>query len=140
MRNPMSGTSGAPRTKLKTVRHLGSARSGTEHFVQQRLTAFANFFLVLVLAVVAIALSGRDYQSAVALVGSPWVAVPLALAVVSVAIHLKLGLQVVIEDYIHAEGLRIAMTALSTFFAVAVAGLALFAIVRIVFTVTVMAA
>ena len=138
MRNPMRGTgsAGAPRTKLKTVRHLGSARSGTEHFIQQRLTAFANFVLVLVLAVVAIALSGREYQSAVALVGSPWVAVPLALAMISVAIHLKLGLQVVIEDYIHAEGLRIGLTALTTFFAAAVAGLALFAIVRIVFTAT----
>lgn len=121
------------RTALKKVRQLGSARSGTEHFLQQRITAAANFLLVLVLAVVAVALSGRTYEEAVALVGSVWVAVPLALALVSVCIHFKLGVQVVIEDYVHSDLARITLLLLLTFFAIAVAGLGLYAILRIVF-------
>lgn len=132
-REDVSGYRGGQRTALKKVRHLGSAKGGTDHFIRQRLTAASNLILVLVLIVVAIALSGKDYEEAVSFVGSPWVAVPLALAFVSVCTHLKLGLQVVIEDYIHGEGLRIALLVLSTFFTIAVAGLALYAILRIVF-------
>lgn len=125
----------ADRTPLKTIRHLGSAKSGTEHFIQQRLTALANLVLVVVLCVVAIMLTGRSYADAVALVGSPWVAVPLGLAIVSVAIHMKLGIQVVIEDYVHAEGVRILLLLLNTFFAVAIAATAIFAIVKIMLAV-----
>ena len=77
------------------------------------------------------ALSGRTYPQAVALVGSPWVAVPLALAIVSVCIHLRIGLQVIIEDYVHGDGARVLLLILNTFFAVAVGAVALFAIVRI---------
>ncbi len=90
--------------------------------------------LILVLVVVAIMLSGRDYASAVALVGSPWVAVPLGLAVVSVAVHMKIGVQVVIEDYIHG-GLGVLLSLLNTFFAVAIAATAIFAIVKIMLAV-----
>lgn len=119
------------RTALKTIRGLGSAKSGTDHFIKQRLTALANTVLVVVLAVVAIALTGKPYAEAVAFVGSPWVAVPLALAVISVAIHMKLGVQAVIEDYIHADGARILLSFANIFFAVAISGAALFAIVKI---------
>jgi len=132
----VSGYRGGQRTALKKVRHLGSARGGTDHFIQQRVTAAANFVLVIVLAVVAIALSGKSYEEAVELVGSPWVAVPLALAIVSVCIHLRLGIQVVVEDYIHGEAARITLLLLNTFFAVAVASLGLFAVARIVFAAT----
>ncbi|RAI03297.1 succinate dehydrogenase, hydrophobic membrane anchor protein [Acuticoccus sediminis] len=138
MRSPLhkSGDAfGNDRTPLKTIRHLGSSKSGTEHFIQQRITGFANAILVIVLAVVAIMLSGRSYADAVSLVGSPWVAVPLALAIVSVAVHMKLGIQVVIEDYVHAEGARILLLLLNTFFAVAIAATAIFAIVKIMLAV-----
>ena len=136
MRRPLdsqdvAGERGGHRTALKTIRHYGSARAGTEHFIQQRLTAIANAVLVIVLCVVAIMLSGRSYAGALALVGSPWVAVPLALAIVSVCVHMKLGVQVVIEDYIHSEYGRIALLLLNAFFAMAVGATALFAIVKI---------
>ena len=137
MRSPLHKTGqefGSDRTPLKTIRHLGSAKSGTGHFIQQRLTGLANLVLVIVLCVVAIMLSGRDYASAVALVGSPWVAVPLALAIVSVAIHMKIGLQVVIEDYVHG-GAGIVLILLNTCFAVLVAAAAIFAIVKIMLAV-----
>lgn len=119
------------RTALKTIRGLGSAQSGTDHFIKQRLTAIANAVLVVVLAIAAIALTGKPYAEAIAFVGSPWVAVPLALAVISVAIHMKLGIQVVIEDYIHADLVRVLLSLANTFFAVAISAVALFAIVRI---------
>lgn len=130
-REDVGGFRGGNRTALKTIRGLGSARAGTEVFIRQRLTALANAVLVVVLAVVAIMLSGRTYPEAVAFVGSPWVAVPLALAIVSVAIHFRIGIQVVVEDYVHGEGAKIAILLLNTFFAVAIAATALFAIVRI---------
>jgi len=134
MRRPVefdgTGTRGQ-RTALKTIRGLGSARAGTEHFIAQRLTALANAILVIALAVIAIALSGKSYAEAVAFVGSAWVAVPLALAIISVAIHMKLGIKVVIEDYVHADGVRIALLVANTFFAVAIGAVALFSIVRI---------
>jgi succinate dehydrogenase / fumarate reductase membrane anchor subunit len=137
MRRPVDGGGDAEgfrpghRTALKTIRHLGPAGVGTEHFIQQRVTAVANAVLVVVLAVVAIALSGKSYAEAVAFVGSPWVAVPLALAIVSVCVHFKLGVQVVVEDYVHSDGLRIVLLVLNRFFAVAVGAVALFAIVRV---------
>lgn len=137
MRRPLdsqdiAGTRGGRRTALKTVRHYGSARAGTEHFIAQRATAIANAALVVFLAVVAIVLTGRSHPDAVAFVGAPWVAVPLALAIVSVCIHMKLGVQVVIEDYIHGDVARIVLLLANTFFAVVVGATALFAIVRIV--------
>lgn len=119
------------RTALKTIRGLGSAKSGTDHFIKQRLTAIANAILVVVLAVVAIALTGKPYAEAIAFVGSPWVAVPLALAFVSVAIHMKVGVQAVIEDYIHHDGARVLLTLANTFFAIVIAAVALYAIVQI---------
>ncbi|MEM6762526.1 MAG: succinate dehydrogenase, hydrophobic membrane anchor protein [Pseudomonadota bacterium] len=119
------------RTALKTIRGLGSAREGTEHFIQQRITALANAVLILVLAVIAIALSGKTYSEAVSFVGSIWVAVPLGLAVISVAYHMKLGVQIIIEDYIHADGTRILLLVANTFFAMAVGAVALFSIVKI---------
>lgn len=133
MRNPTDGADAGTgyRTALKSVRHLGSAREGTEHFIRQRLTALANAVLVLVLAFVAIALSGKPYADAVAMVGSVWVAVPLSLAIISVCVHLKLGLQIVIEDYVSDEGPRILLLALNMFFATVIGAVALFAIVKI---------
>ncbi len=120
-------------TPLKTIRGLGSAHGGTEHFIRQRLTAVSNGVLILFLAFVGIALSGRSYPEAVALVGSPWVAVPLALAFISVCLHLKLGLQVIIEDYIHGDGARILLLLLTTFFSIAVGATGIYAVVRVMF-------
>ncbi|WP_420394477.1 succinate dehydrogenase, hydrophobic membrane anchor protein [Acuticoccus sp.] len=119
------------KTPLKVIRGLGSAGAGTEDMIRQRITALANAVLVIFLAGIAIALSGMSYANAVALVGSTWVAVPLALAILSVTLHMKLGVQLVIEDYVHADILRIALMAALNVFAAAVALTALYAIVRV---------
>lgn len=136
MRSPVdqedaAGHGGGRRTALKRVRYLGSARAGTEHFIQQRVTGVANLVLVIVLAVVAIALSGKGYAEAVAFVGQPWVAVPLALAIVSVCVHMRIGVQVIVEDYVTGDGARVLLLLLNRFFAVVVAAVALYSIVRI---------
>lgn len=121
------------RTPLARVRGLGSARSGTEHWWRQRLTAIANLPLVVFFVVLIVANLGADHAQAVAVIGSPVVAVALLLLVLSVTYHMRLGMQVVIEDYIHGHGLKLAALIANTFFAVIVALACAFAILLIAF-------
>jgi succinate dehydrogenase / fumarate reductase membrane anchor subunit len=119
------------RTPLSTILHLGSARSGTEHFWRQRLTGAANVPLAIFFVVLMAATIGRPHADVVAILGSPLVAVMLLLLVVSVAIHMRIGMQVVIEDYVHDEGLKVVVFVASTFFTVAVAAVAIVAILKL---------
>ncbi|MFC0218001.1 succinate dehydrogenase, hydrophobic membrane anchor protein [Pseudochelatococcus lubricantis] len=121
------------RTPVKGVRGLGSAKSGTGHFWQQRLTAVALVPLVLAFIAIVICASGRDYEAARALVGHPLTAIILLLFVVTGAIHGRLGLQVVIEDYVHHEGCKVAAVIANTLFTAAVAIAAIFAVLKISF-------
>lgn len=121
------------KTPLKQVRYLGSAKSGTQHFFRQRLTAIANIPLVLFFVVLVISLAGAPYEQVVATIGAPWIAILLSLAVVSVAYHMHLGMQVVIEDYLHQEGTKYAALIGSAFFAILVAFASVFSILRISF-------
>ncbi|MEX2319693.1 MAG: succinate dehydrogenase, hydrophobic membrane anchor protein [Bauldia sp.] len=121
------------RTPLSRVLHLGSARSGTEHFWRQRLTGAANVPLVVGLLVIVVTTVGQPYETAVTFLGSPWVAAVLVLFFLSVAIHMRIGMQVVVEDYIHGEGLKIVLLAASTFFSFGVAAVAILAILKLTF-------
>ncbi|MBL4646870.1 MAG: succinate dehydrogenase, hydrophobic membrane anchor protein, partial [Rhizobiales bacterium] len=85
-------------TPLKNVRHLGSAKHGTEHFWQQRLTALANVPLTIAFVVLVVALSNSSHADFISVIGSPLVAVVLIAAILSVVWHMKLGMQIVIED------------------------------------------
>lgn len=96
------------RSPLGRVRGLGSAKSGTEHFWAQRVTAVALVPLTLWFVYSVIALTGADHAAASAWVQSPVNAVLLLLLIVATFHHMQLGLQVVIEDYLHGEGLKIA--------------------------------
>jgi succinate dehydrogenase / fumarate reductase membrane anchor subunit len=127
----MTSTSRSIRTPMAKVRGLGAAHSGTEHFWRQRVTAVSNLFLVLVLLAVMVATYGRDYASTLAIVGHPAVAIMLIMLAVSVAVHMRLGMMVIIEDYVHGEGTKMAAVILNTFFSFAVAAVAVFAILRI---------
>jgi succinate dehydrogenase / fumarate reductase membrane anchor subunit len=106
------------RTPLGIVRGLGS---GTDHFWSQRLTAVANVPLVIAFVVIVISLLGRNHAAAVQIIGSPLVAIILLLFVASVTYHMRLGMQVIIEDYVHGELAKLALVLANTFFAVAVA-------------------
>jgi len=120
-------------TGIGRVRGLGSAKAGTHHWWHQRLTAASNLLLVTWAVVSLFRLPLHDYKSLVLWLSSPWVSVALILAVISVFYHLRLGLQVVIEDYQH-DFSRIVAIVLLNFFAFACAALAIFAILRIAFT------
>jgi succinate dehydrogenase / fumarate reductase, membrane anchor subunit len=98
----------AYRTPIAKARGLGTARSGLQHWKMQRLTAIANLLLVLWFMFSAMALSGSGYDQVRAWLASPVTASLMVLLIVSTFYHARLGLQVVVEDYVHHEGARIA--------------------------------
>ncbi|QCI66129.1 succinate dehydrogenase, hydrophobic membrane anchor protein [Phreatobacter stygius] len=129
----MSEPKSSMRTPLGSVRGLGSARSGTEHFWMQRVTAVANIPLSLFVVGLIISTAGSNYSAVKATLGSPIVAIPLLLFVISATYHMRLGMQMIIEDYVPAEGTRIVLLLLNTFFSVIVALASIFAILKLSF-------
>lgn len=96
------------RTPLAQIRGLGSAREGVGHWKMQRLTAIANLFLVLWFLISSISLSGASYEETRAWLSSPLSTTFMLLLIGSSFYHAKLGVQVVIEDYVHHEGIKLA--------------------------------
>ncbi len=121
------------RTPLKRVHNLGSAKEGADHFWQQRLTAVANIFLMLWLVWLVATLAGADHATVKAAIENPLVAIGLLLLILSGTYHMRLGMQVIIEDYIHGEGMKVLLLMLNTFFAVAIALGSAFAILKLSF-------
>ena len=120
-------------SELARVRGLGSAREGAHHWWRQRVTAFGNLFLILWLIISLIRLPGLDYDTVHGWLQSPLVAVPMALIVINTFWHMKMGLQVVIEDYNHGSSRIVAMLLLH-FWTFGAGGLALFSILKVALT------
>lgn len=120
------------KTPLNHIQGLGSAKSGTKHFWHQRLTAVANVPLFIFFIYLVISSIGADRGEIVVIFANPFVAALTALMIVSATIHMRLGLQVVIEDYVHKEPIKIALFILNSFFSLLMAALALIALVKLV--------
>ena len=121
------------RTPLGRVRHLGSARAGTRHFWHQRLTSVASIPLSIAVVVIIIALLGRNHAAVVQILGSALVAITMLLFIVTSVYHMWLGMQVIIEDYVHDEPIKLATLMANTFFSFAIGLVAIFAILKLSF-------
>ena len=121
------------RTPLKTARSLGSAKEGADHFWKQRVTAVANVVLGLFLVWLIASLAGADYAAVKKSLGHPFVAIALLALIVSGTVHMRIGMQTIIEDYVHGEGYKVALLMFNTFFSGAVALISVFAILKLSF-------
>lgn len=121
------------RTPLARARGLGSAKSGVSHWWAQRVTAIAMVPLTLWFIIGLISMTHADYQTAVHWIGQPVNTVLLILLLFSTFYHAILGMQVVIEDYVHVEGAKIASLLIMKFILVLLGAAAIFAVLRIAF-------
>ena len=120
-------------TGLGRVRGLGSAKHGSMHWWRQRVTAAGNLLLVTWFVVSLFRLPTLDHTAMLQWIGSPIVAVAMILMSISVFYHLRLGLQVIVEDYVHEEAGKVLFVLLLNFYAIAGAALAIFSILKIAF-------
>ena len=125
--------SGKPsmRTPLGRVRSLGSAKSGTGDFWRQRVTAVATMLLTLPVIIIILMLLGRNHAGAQLLLSNPAVAVILMLFVIASCWHMKIGMQVVLEDYVHDEKVKLVAIIANNFFSVAVALTSIYALIKL---------
>lgn len=126
-----SDSQSSMRTPMSRVRRLGTAKSGTGDFWRQRLTAVAMVLLIVPMIVIVMILLGRNQAAAAQILGSPLIAIITLLFIIASTWHMKIGMQVVIEDYVHRENLKLALVMANTFFSVAVALAAIYAIFKL---------
>ena len=125
--------SGSPsmRTPLARVRNLGSSHSGTRDFWRQRLTAVAMALLIIPVVVIVLMLLGRNHAGAAQILGQLPIAIILVLFIIASAWHMKIGMQIVIEDYVHGEKTKLALVIANNFFCFAVALSSIYAILKL---------
>jgi len=128
----MSHKQPSMRTPLSRVRFLGSAHSGTDHFWKQRVSSVALVPLTIIAIFIVIGIMGRNHAAATQILGSPFVAISLMMFVIVSAYHMWLGMQVIIEDYVHSD-LRLTLIMLNTFFCFVVGLSSVYALVKLSF-------
>jgi succinate dehydrogenase / fumarate reductase, membrane anchor subunit len=119
------------RTPLARVKGLGAAGHGAEHWWLHRMTAVSNIPLIIAFTIIVASMAGRSYEQAVAIVSHPLIAILLILAVVSVTNHMRLGMQIIIEDYVHDKGWKIVALIANNFYAVIIAVACLFGLIKV---------
>lgn len=127
----MSDSRSSMRTPLGRVRNLGASHSGTTDFWRQRLTAMAMTLLIVPVLFVILTLVGRNHAGAAQILGSLPIAIILLLFIVASTWHMKIGMQVVIEDYVHNEKLKLASIMANNFFCAAVALASIYALLKL---------
>ena len=120
------------RTPLGKVRGLGSAKEGTEHFVKQRVSAMSNLVLIVLFLGIVVALMGEPWAAVRAAFSNWFVALVVLATMLSITYHMRLGMQVIIEDYVHGMAGK-ALLILNTFFALAIALACAFAVLKMAF-------
>ena len=121
------------RTPLATVRGLGSAKKGTGDFVAQRLTSVALTVLTIAFIWIVVRLNGEPYQTVVATLSSPLVALIFVAAILMTVVHMRIGMQVIIEDYVHDEMPKLSLLILNWLFSWGVGLVAIFAVLKLAF-------
>jgi len=118
-------------TDTRNVRGLGAAKSGTSHYIRQRVTAIALLFLVPWFLYSIVTVSQTGYAGSVAWVAQPVNAILLVLTLAAALTHMRLGMQVVIEDYIAKSSTRQALLILNTFAVIALFAAAILSVLKI---------
>ncbi len=121
-------------TNLGAVRGLGSAKHGADHWIKQRTSAIANLGLMVWFIVSMIRLPAYDFATIGLWLSSPLSAIPMAMLIISVFTHFRIGLQVFIEDYVHDDGLKFASLFALTAYTYGLGAIALFALAKIAFS------
>ena len=121
------------RTPLSQVRGRGSAKFGTEDYWMQRLTAAALVPLAIVLIVFLVRNGAASHADVRAALANPICAILLAAAIIAGAVHMKIGMQVIIEDYVHGEPIKVAAIVLNWFFAALIALGSVWAVAKLSF-------
>lgn len=120
------------RTPLSRVKGLGAAGHGVEHWWIHRVTAVSNIPLIIAFVIIVAALAhSPSYEEAIGIVSHPLIAIILILAVISVTNHMRLGMQIIIEDYVHEKGAKIVALIANNFYAATVAVACLYAILKV---------
>ena len=122
------------RTNIGRVRGLGSAKHGGEHWLKQRLTAVGNMLLTTWFVLSLFMIPSFEHDPLAQWLAQPLVAVPMILMIANIFSHVKLGLQVLIEDYVHDEGLKFASMTLLNFYVIASAVFGIFVVAKLAFT------
>jgi len=126
-------SSSSMRTPLSRVRYLGSARSGTRHAWHMRVTSVALLVLSIIFVGIILSVVGKDYNTVRATIGSPLPAIVILLFLLSGIYHMMLGMQTVIEDYVHGEHSKHWLIMLNMFFSAAIGLACIYAVLRLSF-------
>ncbi|HEY4343021.1 MAG TPA: succinate dehydrogenase, hydrophobic membrane anchor protein [Parvibaculum sp.] len=121
------------RTPYAKISHLGAAHGGTTEHIRQRVTALAIAPLAIFFLVSIVALAGTDYETAHRYLAHPLVSILLLALIGASIMHMRIGMQIVIEDYVHTDRLKQVTLIANTFFSYAVGLACVFAALKIGF-------
>ncbi len=121
------------KTQFQKINKLGSAKYGTAHFLKQRVTAFANIFLLSFFVVFLILCKDKSYNDIINYIKNPFNSSILILVMISIPYHMQLGMQVIIEDYVHSSYIKIILLLLNIFFSIFISVISIISILKICF-------